>query len=65
MDVLEIFLDDDDSDVAVTAKPAEQVPSRSQFPTEEVDLLLEEFRSAPDTASQKDALLAILALTRK
>jgi hypothetical protein len=61
MDVLELFLDDDDG-IAITAKPSEQ-PKLAPHDDAAFELLMDEFKSAPDPQAQKDALMALLKLT--
>jgi len=60
MDVLEIFLGDEE-EVKQEATPA---PEQHQH-SADLDLLMEEFRSAPDSATQRDALAALLQLMKK
>lgn len=59
MDVLELFLDEDE---APAEKPATApVDHREQ----DMELLLQEFRSSEDPVAQRDALMALLQLARK
>lgn len=58
MDVLELFLDEEpaeDTKQEATAVPVD----------DDLELLMTEFRSAPDSAAAKDALMAMLQLIRK
>jgi hypothetical protein len=62
MGVLELYFDEDpdsaDVEVEVTAKPAERATDR------ELDLLLEDFKTADDNESRKAALYAMLRIAR-
>ncbi len=57
VDVLELFLDEE----VPAQKPAEVAPDGH----DDLDLLLQEFRSSEDPQTQKDALSALLQLMRK
>lgn len=64
MDVLDLFLDDDEG-LPVTARSTQQAPKTDDVDFKDVlDLLLiEEFKS-DDTEAQRDALAALLQLRK-
>lgn len=59
IDVLDLLLDED----APVPKKEEATSKPAQM--DELDLLMDEFKSAPDAASQKEALMAMLQILKK